>query len=217
MEEYPKYVGNYPIEKLKINDWNPNEMDKWKMKRLKQSILDRKFIVPIVANTEGKISDGEHRYIATLELNKEGHNIKTVPVMVVDMDEDEMKMSTLGLNNIRGCDSPIKLAKMLQDLNQRHSLLEISEKIGYGAEEMKDKLELLKIPEDLLQQLKDNAKKQEGEMPSVLHFQVSKEQEKLILEALEKEKGKSNGEKLYQICDLYLKQKPENEKEKCKI
>lgn len=203
MEEYPKYVEKYPLEKLKLNDWNPNEVDADMMNKLVRSIKERKFIVPIVANVEGIIIDGEHRYLASEECG-----LKEVPVILVDMTGDEMKLSTLGLNNIRGCDSPIKLAKLLQDLNERHSLAEISEMAGYSSEALKDKLELLKIPEDMLQKLKEEAKKVEEELPAVLHFSVSKEQEKLITEVLEKEAGKSNGEKLYALC---LKQKPKNE------
>lgn len=206
MSEFPRYAENYPIDKLSINDWNPNEMDSEMMGKLIKSIKERKFIVPIVANEDGIIVDGEHRYLASKECG-----LKEVPVIIVDMEADDMKIATLGLNNIKGCDSPIKLAKLLQDLNERHSLAEISERTGYGNETLKDKLELLKIPEDMLQKLKENARKQGEEMPSVLHFQVSKEQEKIIIEALEKEKGRSNGEKLYALCFAYLKQKPKDD------
>jgi ParB/RepB/Spo0J family partition protein len=206
MPEYPKYVEDYPIEKLTLNDWNPNEMDLEKMKSLERSIKERGFLVPIVANKDGKIIEGEHRYLASKECG-----LKQVPVMLAEMEEDEMKMSTIGLNNIRGCDSPIKLAKLLQDLNQRHSLQEIAEKIGSGSESLKDKLELLKIPGDLLQQLKENSVIQEQEVPSVLHFAVSKEQEKTIMQALELFEGKSKGEKLYALCTAYIRQKPKNE------
>lgn len=208
MEEYPKYVDKYPLDKLELNEWNPNEMDLEKMKSLVRSIKERGFLVPIVANKDGKIIEGEHRYLASKECG-----LKKVPVMLVEMEEDEMKMSTLGLNNIKGCDSPVRLAKLLQDLNQRHSLQEIAEKIGHGSESIKDKLELLKIPEDLLQQLKENSVIQEQEVPSVLHFAVSKEQEKIIIKTLDSLKGKSKGEKLYSLCTAYLNDKPKNGEE----
>jgi hypothetical protein len=45
-----------------------------------------------------------------------------------------------------------------------------------------------------------------------MNFAVSKEQEKLINEALEMSIGKSKGEKLYYICSAYLKDKSKNEK-----
>ena len=35
---YPKYVENYPLEKLTINNWNPNEMEAETVKKLKKSI-----------------------------------------------------------------------------------------------------------------------------------------------------------------------------------
>lgn len=207
MSEYPKYVEKFPIEKLTVNNWNPNEMDTVTIDKLKKSILDRKFIVPIVANKEGIIVDGEHRYLATVELNELGQDIKELPVVLVDMEEDEMKMSTIGLNNIRGCDSPLKLAKLLQDLNQRYSLSEISERVGYGNDEIKDKLKLLKMPEDVIQKLRENAELQEQEIPIVLHFLISKEQEITVEEALKKFQGNSKGERLFALCKAYLKQK----------
>jgi ParB/RepB/Spo0J family partition protein len=205
MSEYPKYVEKFPIEKLTVNGWNPNEMDTATIEKLKKSILDRKFIVPIVANKDGIIVDGEHRYLASIQLNESGQNIKEVPVVLVDMEEDEMKMSTIGLNNIRGCDSPLKLAKLLQDLNQRYSLSEISERVGYGSDEMQDKIELLKMPEDAIQKLKESAKLQEQEVPVVLHFMIAKEQEVTIEEALKKFSGISKGERLFALCLAHLK------------
>ena len=202
MSEYPKYVENYPIEKLRLNNWNPNKMNQTKFQSLIKSIQQRKFIVPIVANKEGLISDGEHRYLAGKECK-----LKEVPVILVDMSEDELKLSTLGLNGIKGENSPLAMAKLLQDLNQRYSLTEISSLIGAVDEELRDKLELLKIPEGLLEKLKEDAKKQEQVLPVVLHFSITKEQEKVIDEALERERGRSKGEKLYALCSAYLKEK----------
>jgi ParB/RepB/Spo0J family partition protein len=201
-DQYPKYVENYPIEKLKLNNWNPNKMDKAKFESLVRSIKERKFIVPIVANKDGIIADGEHRYLASVSTEC---NLSVVPVILVDMSEDELKLSTLGLNGIRGENSPLAMAKLLQELNQRYSLKEISSLIGGGESELKDKLELLKIPEDLIEKLKEEAKLQEQLIPIVMNFVLNKGQQETVITALDKCAGKSKSEKLETICVAYLK------------
>jgi len=199
-EKYPKYVDDYPLEKLKLNNWNPNKMDKAKFESLVRSIKERKFIVPIVANKDGIISDGEHRYLASKECA-----LTAVPVILVDMTEDELKLSTLGLNGIKGENSPLAMAKLLQELNQHFSLKEIASLIGGGESELKDKLELLKLPDGLIEKLKEDAKIQEQLMPIVMNFVLNKTQQKTVITALDKCGGKSKSEKLEEICVAYLK------------
>lgn len=195
---YPQYIEEYPIANLKLNGWNPNKMDEVKFKSLVRSIKERKFIVPIIANTKGTVIDGEHRYLASKECG-----LETVSVITVDMTEDEMKLGTLGLNGIRGENIPLKLAQLLQDLNQRYSLDEIAERIGFDSGFLKDRLELLKIPEDLVKQLEEDAKLREQELPVVLNFVLTKEQESIITGILEQVEGKSRGEKLVCLCNAY--------------
>jgi ParB/RepB/Spo0J family partition protein len=201
-QEYPQYIEEYPLEKLKLNDWNPNKMDGGTLKSLVHSIQQRKFIVPIVISSEGLIIDGEHRYLASKECG-----LEKVPVIVVEMSTDEMKLGTLGLNGIRGENIPLQMAKLLHDLHQRYSLEEIAESIGYKQEDVKDKLQLLEIPENLLQKLKVEAGIRETQLHSVLNFVMSQEQEKYVLEALEEVEGNNRTEKLLSLCKAYLKEK----------
>lgn len=201
-EQYPKYIEDYPIEKLRLNNWNPNKMNKTKFNSLVRSIKERKFIVPIVANKDGLISDGEHRFLASKKCG-----LKTARVILVDMTEDELKLSTLGLNGIRGENSPLAMAKLLQDLNERYSLSEIAGLIGAVDDELKDKLELLKMPEGMLEKLKEEAKKQEQNIPIVMNFVLNKNQEMSILKAFDMCQEKSKAEKLEAICIAYIKEK----------
>ncbi len=201
-EKYPQYIENYPIENISLNDWNPNKMDEGKFKSLIRSIKERKFLVPIVINKDGVVVDGEHRYLASKECE-----LEYVPVIQVDMTVDEMKLSTLGLNGIRGENVPLEFAKLLQDLNQRYSLEEIAGLIGFRAEDIKDKLELLKIPEDLIRTLEEEAKQREQELPVVLNFVLSKEQESVVMATLERAEGKSRTDRLMSLCGAYTKEK----------
>lgn len=197
-EKYPQYIENYPIEEITLNDWNPNKMDEGKFKSLIRSIKERKFLVPIVINKDGVVVDGEHRYLACKECN-----LESVPVIKVDMTVDEMKLSTLGLNGIRGENIPLEFAKLLQDLNQRYSLEEISEFIGFRAEDIKDKLELLKIPEDLIKQLREESNVREQTLPVMVNFVLNKEQAEKLFTTLEKVEGTNRGEKLMALCEAY--------------
>lgn len=204
-EKYPQYIENYPIENISLNDWNPNKMDEGKFKSLIRSIKERKFLVPIVINKDGVVVDGEHRYLASKECK-----LENVPVIQVDMTVDEMKLSTLGLNGIRGENVPLEFAKLLQDLNQRYSLEEISEFIGFRAEDIKDKLELLKIPEDLIKQLREESNVREQTLPVMVNFVLNKEQAEKFFATLEKVEGTNRGEKLMVLREAYERVKEQN-------
>lgn len=204
-QKYPQYIEEYPLENLKLNDWNPNKMDDNTLKSLVRSIQERKFIVPIVISSDGLIIDGEHRYLASKECG-----LEKVPVIVVEMSTDEMKLGTLGLNGIRGENIPLQMAKLLHDLHQRYSLEEIAQSIGYRYEDIKDKLQLLEIPEHLLQKLKADAEEREKQLRSVLNFVMSQEEEKYVLETLEQVEGNNRAEKLLVLCRAYLKGESQN-------
>ncbi len=208
METYPKYIEQYPLESITLNDWNPNRMDDEKFRSLVMSIRKRKFLVPIVVNKDGVVMDGEHRYLASKECG-----LENVPVVQVDMTLDEMKLGTLGLNGIRGENSPLSFAKLLQDLNQRYSLEEIADLIGFGVATIKDKLELLKIPDDIVKKLQEEAAMKEQELPVVLNFVLSKKESEYVLSVLDACSGKSRSERLISLCGFYLSQKNINENE----
>jgi hypothetical protein len=86
-------------------------------------------------------------------------------------------------------------------------LSEIASLIGAVDDELKDKLELLKIPEGMLKKLQEEARKQEQSLPIVMSFVLNKSQEKIVARAFEKNKEKSKAEKLEAVCSAYLKEK----------
>jgi len=135
-----------------------------------------------------------------------------VPVVVFNpKDTDHQKMLTVGWNAKRGEMSPLKLAGLISELNHKYTLEELSGKLGFSANQLKDTLAMTQVTKEFMDKIKKEAETINNEVPSVMNFAVSKEQEKTINEALEISLGKSKGEKLYYICNLYLKQKPKNE------
>ena len=195
-------------ESLKPNDYNPNLMTDEQFQSLVDDFKENGFVgQPIIVNDKNEIIDGEHRWRCASHLGFE-----KVPVVVFNpKDAEHQKICTISWNAKRGEMSPLKLAGLISELNQKYTLEELSSKLGFSANQLKDTLAMTQVTKEFMDKIKKEAEEQELEVPMVLNFAVNKEQEKLINEALEISLGKSKGEKLAYICSLYLKQNPKNE------
>ncbi|MGW8185367.1 MAG: ParB/RepB/Spo0J family partition protein [Candidatus Moraniibacteriota bacterium] len=191
-------------ESLKPNEYNPNVMTDEQFKSLIDDFKENGWVgQPVIANEQNVIIDGEHRWRCASFLGYE-----KVPVIVFNpKDEDHQKMLTIGWNAKRGENSPVKLAGIIQELTQRHTLEELSIKMGFSESHLKDTLAMTQVTKEFMDKIKKDAEMINSEVPAVMNFAVNKEQEKIINEALEISIGKSKGEKLCYICNLYLKQK----------
>ncbi len=195
-------------ESLKPNEYNPNIMTDEQFQSLVDDFKENGFVgQPIIINDNNEIIDGEHRWRCAKHLGFE-----KVPVVYFNpKDADHQKMLTIGWNNKRGEMSPTKLAGIITDLSQRQTLDVMSGKMGFNVSQLKDTLAMSQVTKEFMDKIKKEADEREQEVPMVMNFAVSKEQEKIINEALEISIGKSKGEKLYYICSVYLKDKPKNE------
>lgn len=201
-------------EKLKPNEYNPNIMTDEQFQAVIEDFKENGFVgQPIIINEKNEIIDGEHRWRVAKFLNYE-----KVPIVYFNpKDEDHQKMLTIGWNAKRGEFNPLKLAKLIQDLNQKYTLEELSLKLGFSASDLKDKLALNQITPEFIEQLKKEAEDREKEVPRVMNFAVNEQQEIVINEALELSIGKCKGEKLAYICSAYLNVKPKNERGRIEI
>lgn len=195
-------------EKLKPNSYNPNVMTDEQFKSLVQDFKENGFVgQPIIIDKNNEIIDGEHRQKCAKYLGFE-----KVPVVRFNpKDEDHKKMITIGWNAKRGEFSPTKLAEIIQELNQKYTLDELSGKLGFNINQLKDTLAVSEVSKEFMDKIKKEAEEINQEVPAVMNFAVSKGQEKVINEALELAMGRTKGERLFYICKAYLKQKPENE------
>lgn len=191
-------------ESLKPNKYNPNTMTDEQFKSLVDDFKENGWVgQPIIINKQNVIIDGEHRWRCASFLGYE-----RVPVIVFNpKDADHQRMLTIGWNAKRGEMSPLKLAQIIQELNLKYTLEELSSKLGFSSSQLKDTLAMNQVTKEFMDKIKKDAEIVNSEVPIVMNFAVNKEQEKIINEALEISIGKSKGEKLYYICDLYLKQK----------
>lgn len=121
-------VGAIRLEQLKIeyvaiddirpNEYNPNRQSDSEFALLLKSITDDGMTQPIIVLRETKvIVDGEHRWRACKQLG-----YTEVPVVFVDMTEEQRRVSTLRHNLARGSHDYALESNVLKDLEQLGAL-----------------------------------------------------------------------------------------------
>jgi len=113
-----------PIDSIKPNEYNPNEMRDTVYQFLKKSIKKRGFLDPVIVNKNGVIIDGEHRHKALKELGA-----TEVEVKVLDISDEECKAETINFNLTKGTFDLDKLGEILLELDKT-----------WGKEVLKDNL-----------------------------------------------------------------------------
>jgi len=86
-----------PIEALKVDKENPNQMSRRKLEALKKSIQRYGFVVPIITNRDLLVADGEHRLRAAKALG-----MKQVSVVRLPVDEVDRRLIRQVMNKLRG-------------------------------------------------------------------------------------------------------------------
>lgn len=116
-------IDEIRVSAIEPNPWNPNRMDDDRKKALvkrirKHGILQPLLVRPLAQEFPGdpdatyQILDGEHRYDA---LRAAGVT-HTEAVIVEDVEDDDAKLHTLAMNQIRGRPIPMALAALIVDL-----------------------------------------------------------------------------------------------------
>ena len=144
------------INELKPNAYNPNVMQENTLAHLIEEIKRIGFLQPILINKNNIIIDGEHRWKAAKEAG-----LTEVPVIQVDMDEKDAKITTINMNQIKGSIDPLKFADLLINLEE-----------DFDKEQIQDLLRMNELEIETLKMLKD--------LPS--DFEI--EEPKLTAEAL---------------------------------
>jgi ParB/RepB/Spo0J family partition protein len=202
-------ITEIAVEKLTPNPWNPNRMSEEMRAKLKAYIEREGFVEPIVVRPNGdgyQILGGFHRWGIAKEL---GH--KTVPCVVVDLDDRRAKVLSINLNEMKGQTLPSLLATLVHDLSKELTLEDLETQLPYSVAELKDSLELLKIPDGLEAFLEEEAAKLERERPTILSFVVEDAEiiEKAIVTAQAKHGGGlTRGRALVEIARYYV-EKPD--------
>ena len=192
------------VEKLKPNPWNPNRMSEEMYHKLKAYVRREGLVEPIVVRPVSdrfQILGGYHRWKIAGELGYE-----TVPCAVVDLDDRRAKILTVNLNEMKGQSVSALLSELVHDLSQELTLEDLESQLPYSEADLKDALEIMKIPDGLETLLDEEVEKAERERPHILSFVV--EDVETVVKAIEKASqangGLTRGKALVEIARDYV-------------
>ncbi len=201
-----------PIDLVKPSIFeNANELSEELFASLKKDIEEHGLVgqILVVNPKDNTLISGHHRLKAMQELG-----YKEVPVVFYEpADETEHKLLSIAWNQKHGTFNEQKLHNLIKSIHDsgKYSLEELAEKLGFNNSEIKEKLEAIKIDEDLIRKLENDAMEQDKNLPALLTFSVRKEDLETIEEALKLAEKKTRGEGLAEICRAYIKVKTENQ------
>jgi ParB-like chromosome segregation protein Spo0J len=202
-------VTEIPVDKLTPNPWNPNRMSDELRAKLKVYIQREGFVEPLVVRPLGEdyqILGGFHRWQIAQEL---GYH--SVPCVVVELDDRRAKILSVNLNEMKGQSLPSLLGVLVHDLSRDLSLDDLETQLPYTLDELKDSLELLKIPVGLDSFLQEEAARQARERPTMLTFVV--DDVDVVEDAIEAVKTRNGigtrGKALVELARHYLDEEGE--------
>ncbi len=192
------------VGKLEANPWNPNRMSEEMYHKLKAYIKREGLVEPIVVRPRGEsyeILGGFHRGKIAKELGYE-----TVPCAVVNLDDRRAKILSINLNEMKGQSVSSLLSELVHDLSQELTLEDLESQLPYSEADLKDALEIMKIPDGLEAYLDAEVKKAERERPQILSFVVEDVEtvERAIEEASRRNGGLTRGKSLVEIARAYV-------------
>ena len=138
MVEYTKKE----ISSLKANPWNPNEMGEKTQAFLVREIKRMGFLQPILINKDGMIIDGEHRWRAAKDAG-----LKEIPVVQIDVDDNQARILTMNMNQIKGDNNPVKVAELIKELQTDFDDTTITNYLNFTKNEIESYNLILSLPE----------------------------------------------------------------------
>ena len=106
-------ITHLPIGDLRPDPANPRRISDEELESLTRAIREFGFVDPVIARRENKMVIGGHqRLLAARKLG-----LKKVPVVLVDLTEDQAHLLNLALNRISGTWDQELLAHLLADLD----------------------------------------------------------------------------------------------------
>jgi ParB/RepB/Spo0J family partition protein len=192
------------VGKLQPNPWNPNRMSEKMFHKLKAYVKREGLVEPIVVREldDGyQILGGYHRWKIAKDLG-----YVTVPCAVVDLDDRRAKILSVNLNEMKGQSVSSLLSELVHDLSQELTLEDLESQLPYSEAELKDALELMKVPDGLEAYLDEEVAKAERERPHILSFVVEDVEtvEKAIEKASRANGGLTRGKSLVELARTYL-------------
>ena len=144
------------VESIRPNPYQPRKtFDKEKLKELSDSVKKHGIIQPLIVRkkgTEYELVAGERRLRAA-RLAK----LQTVPVLVRDYDEKQMRELSLVENIQRHDLNPLEEAKAIRELMKQcgYTQAQVSERLGKSRAAVANLLRMLNLPEELQAMIAD--------------------------------------------------------------
>jgi len=202
-----------PRDHIRDNNWNPNAFDAESYPKLVESIREKGILEPLKVmpdpEQEGHfiLVDGYHRWRAAGDLG-----LDELPCEVWDISPEEAKVRGLQLNYLRGQPVPRRLAELVHDLHRTYAVDDLAKMLPWSATQLRDSLELLKLPADLREMLDKQAQQNAAEAPvpvTVVLLGREHEQFERAMAAAKVELGKGarKGQCLELVCQVFLKER----------
>jgi len=193
------------------NDWNVNAFDEANYPKLVDSIRSKGFMEPLKVTADPDrpghylLIDGYHRWKAAGELG-----IEELPCEVWEVSAEEAKLRGLQLNYLRGQPVPDRLASLVHDLNREMTLEDLASMLPWSQAQLRDSLELLKLPADLSRRLEEQVAAHAAQAPipvTVVMLPMEHEAFERAMARAKQELGKGarRGELWAHICRCYLR------------
>ena len=160
-------IKTLKVDDLQQNLWNPNEMTDKVAQHLSTVVGDFGFLQPVLAWDDGTkivIIDGEHRWkamkenghtmieakiLSTDDMLKIGAKLKGKKMIDVEIDTNNVsqiaKVLTILMNQIKGENNPVKLAKLYEDLETSINIEQLSKLLDTSVLELESYKTLLNV------------------------------------------------------------------------
>lgn len=130
------------IDDLEPNPWNPNEESEFMRERLAGSLKKygqvAEVLVREIPGAKYQIIDGEHRW---RKIKKAGGK-EILANNLGKISEEDAKMLTMVANELHGNRNPVRLAKILRDLQRESDWKEIAAILPYTEIEIENLLDI---------------------------------------------------------------------------
>jgi ParB family chromosome partitioning protein len=202
-------IVDIPVDQLIEASWNPNIMDDATEDRLKESVRRygsvQNLVVRAIDSDTFEVIGGNHRLRVFIE-----QGIKSVPCVVVDVDDAHAKALAQALNRVQGTDDIGLKAQVFRDILSELSEEEVLDLLPETVQSLRDLQSLTQT--DLADHLRAWDKVQQVKLRH-LTFQVSDDQLKVVEQVLQRSFDSqgthpsnpgARGNALYAICQEYL-------------
>jgi ParB/RepB/Spo0J family partition protein len=134
-----------PTDSVKPNTYNPNRQDEATLTLLTRSITEDGFTQPVIVHRSSRqIVDGEHRWRVARKLN-----MTQIPVVFVDMTDEQMRIATLRHNRARGSEDIELSTEVLRDLQKLGAIEWAQDSLMISDSELNELLDEIPVAEAL--------------------------------------------------------------------